>query len=138
MIQQHTVNIHTKGRGFYEITALINDYVINSKFNQGICSMLLLHTSASLVLCENADEAVKDDLENFFSKLVPDNTRLYSHTTEGKDDMPAHIRTLLTKCDLTVPIARGILSLGTWQGIYIWEHRLPAFRRQLIVTLLGE
>ena len=107
-------------------------------FKTGLATLHLQHTSASLLIQENADPEVRRDLERFFSRLIPDGDRLFQHTCEGDDDMPAHIRTSLTTVNLSIPIVRGELALGTWQGIYVWEHRTVPHRRQLVVHLLGE
>ncbi|MBA2653522.1 MAG: YjbQ family protein [Gammaproteobacteria bacterium] len=137
-MRQYHITVNTSGKSFNEITHIVTDFVAKAGVSTGICSLYMQHTSASLVLCENADEDVKKDLENFFQKLVPEDIHQYHHKAEGKDDMPAHIRTVLTKCDLTLPIVKGELGLGTWQGIYIWEHRNSAFERRVVVTIIGE
>lgn len=136
-MKQKTITITTKGRGYYDITAKLNEVIAETNFDTGICHVFLQHTSASLILCENADPAVKNDLENFFQKLIPDRAELYLHATEGDDDMPAHIRTILTKSETTMPITNGQLGLGIWQNIYLWEHRYATQTRQLTITILG-
>ena len=103
----------------------------------GLCHLFLRHTSASLILCENADPDVREDLERFMQRLVPDGDALFIHTAEGPDDMPAHIRNILTHSDLTLPVADGRCSTGTWQGVYLWEHRQQGHRRQITVTVTG-
>ncbi|WP_306341488.1 secondary thiamine-phosphate synthase enzyme YjbQ [Solemya elarraichensis gill symbiont] len=103
-----------------------------------MCHLFIYHTSASLMLCENADPDVRSDLERFFSRLVPDGDPLFEHIDEGVDDMPAHIRSILTKMDLTMPVTNGSLDLGTWPGIYLWEHRHRGHQRKLSVTVMGE
>ena len=134
----HELNIATRGRGFYEFTASVQELVREAKFKTGLATLHLQHTSASLLIQENADPEVRRDLERFFSRLVPDGDPLFQHTCEGEDDMPAHVRTALTCVNLGIPIANGALTLGTWQGIYLWEHRVEPHRRCVTVHLLGE
>src|SRR3954447_11909635 len=134
----HEVQIQTRGRGFYEFTEQVEALVSQEKWQTGLATLHLQHTSASLLIQENADPEVRRDFERFFARLIPDGDPLFEHTSEGKDDMPAHIRTALTAVNLSVPIAEGRLTLGTWQGIYIWEHRLAPHRRKVAVHLLGE
>jgi len=134
----HELNIATRGRGFYEFTASVQELVREAKFKTGLATLHLQHTSASLLIQENADPEVRRDLERFFSRLVPDGDPLFQHTCEGEDDMPAHVRTTLTCVNLGIPIANGALTLGTWQGIYLWEHRVEPHRRCVTVHLLGE
>ncbi len=134
----HELNIATRGRGFYEFTASVQELVREAKFKTGLATLHLQHTSASLLIQENADPEVRRDLERFFSRLVPDGDPLFQHTCEGEDDMPAHVRTALTGVNLGIPIANGALALGTWQGIYLWEHRVESHRRRVTVHLLGE
>ena len=134
----HELNIATRGRGFYEFTESAQELVRAAKFKTGLATLHLQHTSASLLIQENADPEVRRDLERFFSRLVPDGDPLFQHTCEGEDDMPAHIRTALTCVNLGIPIANGALTLGTWQGIYLWEHRVEPHRRRVTVHLLGE
>ncbi len=121
----------------HDITRDVAEVVGRSGVQTGLCTLFLAHTSASLIIQENADPDVLADLETFFAKLVPENGRDYRHSTEGADDMPAHIRTVLTKTSETIPIAGGGLVLGTWQGIYLWEHRDRAHQRQLVVHVSG-
>lgn len=135
---QHELTIRTEGRGFYPITDLVQDRVQRSGLAQGLAVLHLLHTSASLLIQENADPDVRVDLDRFFERLVPDGDPRFVHTAEGADDMPAHVRTALTAVNLSIPFTRGRLALGTWQGIYLWEHRTRPHRRQLLVHLLGE
>lgn len=130
--------IATRGRGFYEFTDEVSGRLHASGLRAGLITLLLRHTSASLLIQENADPEVRRDLESFFSRLVPDGDRLFQHTSEGDDDMPAHVRTALTSVNLSVPFSKGELQLGTWQGIYLWEHRLAPHRRTVAVHLLGE
>ena len=132
------LTISTKGRGFYEITREINSFVSKSGIRQGLATLHLQHTSASLLIQENADPEVRRDFERFFKRLVPDGDALFEHTAEGDDDMPAHIRTALTTVNLSIPIVRGELALGTWQGIYVWEHRLHPHTRRVALHALGE
>jgi len=136
--QSHQLTINTRGRGFYEITDDVTALVASSKVTTGLATLHLRHTSASLLIQENADPEVRRDLERFFARLVPDGDPLFQHTCEGDDDMPAHIRTALTAVNLSLPIVAGELALGTWQGIYLWEHRHASHRRQVVVHLLGE
>ena len=139
MLQKLTeLSVSTRGRGLYDITAEVQGRVRAAAVRTGLCTLHLQHTSASLLIQENADPDVRRDLEAFFSRLVPDGDRLYVHTVEGEDDMPAHVRTALTAVNLAIPIAEGRLTLGTWQGIYVWEHRLRPHRRRIAVHVLGE
>ena len=134
----HELNIATRERGFYEFTESVQELVRAAKLMTGLATLHLQHTSASLLIQENADPEVRRDLERFFSRLVPDGDPLFQHTCEGEDDMPAHVRTALTCVNLGIPIANGALTLGTWQGIYLWEHRVEPHRRRVTVHLLGE
>jgi secondary thiamine-phosphate synthase enzyme len=134
---QRELTVETSGRGSYDLTDSIRDAVRDAGITSGLCHVFLRHTSASLMLCENADPVVLQDLERFMSRLVPDGAPMFSHTAEGPDDMPAHVRSVLTHNDLTVPIRNGKPDLGTWQGIYLWEHRLTAHRRSITLTLSG-
>lgn len=129
--------VDTKGRGTYDITERVQMLLSDSQIDDGICTVFLHHTSASLILCENADPAVRRDLEAFFSRLVPDGDDLFTHTAEGDDDMPAHVRTILTQNSIGLPISGGRLDLGTWQGLYVWEHRYRSHRRKVTVTAVG-
>ena len=140
MIRQsvETMTVRTRGRGFYEITRDVQARVQNAGVQTGLCTLHLQHTSASLLIQENADPDVRRDFERFFARLVPDGDPLFVHTMEGDDDMPAHIRTALTTVNLSIPIAAGRLALGTWQGIYVWEHRSASHSRSVAVHLLGE
>ena len=138
MVYQESFRIETTGRGSYSITAAIQRHVQQSGIRGGLCHLFLKHTSASLILCENADPDVRDDLERFISRLVPDGDALFTHTAEGPDDMPAHIRNILTHSDLTLPVTDGRCSLGTWQGVYLWEHRQQGHYREITVTVYGE
>ena len=134
----HEVTVPTQGRGFYDITEAVQGLVAKSALKSGLATLHLQHTSASLLIQENADPEVRRDLERFFSRLVPDGDPLFRHTSEGDDDMPAHVRTALTCVNLGIPIAEARLTLGTWQGIYLWEHRREPHRRRVSVHLIGE
>ena len=134
----HHIEIPTKGRGFYEFTGQVEALVQSSKLKQGLATLHLQHTSASLLIQENADPEVRRDLDRFFERLVPDGDKLFRHTAEGEDDMPAHVRTALTQVNLSIPIVNGSLALGTWQGIFLWEHRHHPHTRKVIMYLLGE
>ena len=137
-MKQQMLNIETNGRGTYEISNDIQKVIDENNIQTGLCHLFLQHTSASLILCENADATVRTDLENFMARIAPDGDPSYHHDMEGPDDMPAHIRSILTQNSMTIPIANGRCLLGTWQGIYVWEHRTMGHmghRRKLIVTL---
>lgn len=138
MIYQSTLQIGTRGRGSYLITDSVQEQVLNSRIRIGFCHLFLHHTSASLMICENADPDVRADMERFMSRLVPDGDPLFTHTAEGQDDMPAHVRSLLTHTDLTIPVGHGRCVLGTWQGIYLWEHRRAGHQREITLTVSGE
>ena len=131
MIQR--LSVSAPGPGLYEITNQVSEVVENSRVLEGLCTIFLRHTSASLILQENADPSARRDLEAWLDRLVPERDPLFTHTSEGPDDMPAHIKTALTASSLAIPIADGRLLLGTWQGIYLWEHRRPARSRQLVI-----
>ena len=134
----HEIKINTKGQGLYDFTKQTLDWLKKQKINNGILNINILHTSASLVIQENADPDVLHDLKNFFDKLVPMNNELYRHTTEGKDDMPAHIKSALTNNQLSLSIKNKQLILGTWQGLYLFEHRLEKHTRTLSHHLVGD
>jgi secondary thiamine-phosphate synthase enzyme len=134
----HEFAVPTQARGFYEITRPVAEWVRQSGISAGLLTLHLKHTSASLLIQENADPEVRRDLERFFSRLAPDGDALFRHTAEGPDDMPAHVRTALTAVNLSVPVTDGRLALGTWQGIYLWEHRREPHDRQLTAHLIGE
>jgi secondary thiamine-phosphate synthase enzyme len=127
----------TDGRGTYEITDEVQRIVRESRVDRGLCNVFVHHTSASLILCENADPSVRHDLERFFARLVPDGAPEFRHTAEGPDDMPAHVRTILTQNAISLPVADGACDLGTWQGLYLWEHRTAPHRRRITVSLVG-
>ena len=132
-----TLNISTKGQGFYEITKNINEQINNTKIKNGLLTIYIQHTSCSLLIQENADSDIKKDLLNFFSKLVPENDN-YIHNSEGPDDMPAHIKSCLTQTNLSIPIENFNLNLGTWQGIYLFEHRKNKHERKIKLHIIGE
>ena len=134
---QKTVQINTSGRESIEITSYLKDIVESAQVKFGLCSVFIHHTSASLIVCENADPDVRADLESFISRLVPDGDPLFVHTCEGEDDMPAHVRSVLTQTEINIPISSGQLALGTWQGAYLWEHRYAGHCRKLTVTVHG-
>lgn len=138
MVIQETLSVRTSGRGTHDLTREIMQMVSASGVRQGLCNIFVLHTSASLLLCENADPLVRQDLEAFMSRLVPDGDLVFRHMAEGPDDMPAHVRSVLTQLSLTIPVKNGMCMLGTWQGIYLWEHRLKPHHRQITVTVYGE
>ena len=135
---QHELVIKTDDRAFYELTGQLEALVRQTGLRTGLATVHLQHTSASLLIQENADPEVRRDLERFFARLIPDGDPLFRHTAEGEDDMPAHIRTALTAVNLSIPILDGTLALGTWQGIYLCEHRNKASSRSLVLTLCGE
>jgi secondary thiamine-phosphate synthase enzyme len=139
MIQSlHELRISTRGRGFYEITHNVANWLSEKGFQNGLLTLHLRHTSASLLIQENADPDVRRDLETFFSRLVPDGDPMFIHTAEGVDDMPAHIRTALTAVNLSIPVSKGRMALGTWQGIYVWEHRQSPHSRAVSLHFLGD
>ena len=138
MVIQEAFEVTTRGRGFEPLTTRVESVLENSSIKSGLCNVFTQHTSASLLITENADSAVRRDLERFMQRVAPDGSPEYEHDAEGPDDMPAHIRSVLTSSTLTVPIASGQLQLGTWQGIYLWEHRHAGHRRQIIVTITGD
>jgi len=131
------LTIATRGRGTTEITTEVQAAVAASGITEGLCTVFIHHTSASLVINENADRDVQRDLDAFLSRLVPDGDSLFIHTMEGPDDMPAHVRTALTQTSLSIPVSGGRCALGTWQGIFLWEHRLRGHRRSVTVTVVG-
>lgn len=135
---QKTLSIWTRGKDFHRITRDVEAVLAESGIKTGLCTVFVRHTSASLVIQENADPDVLQDLSNFFAQLVPEDARRYIHSTEGPDDMPAHIRSALTKTSEQIPISQGRLLLGTWQGIYLWEHRQRSHQREIIVHISGD
>lgn len=138
MIHRVELELPAGGRRTLDITRRVESIVRSSLVREGLCNCFLQHTSASLLLCENADPSVREDLENFFARLAPDGDPSYLHDDEGPDDMPAHIRSVLTQNSISIPVIAGGLSLGTWQGLYLYEHRHRRHVRRLIVTVMGE
>jgi secondary thiamine-phosphate synthase enzyme len=134
----HRVAVSTCGKGFYEITANVAAWLAQQGIETGLLTVFIQHTSASLVIQENADPDVVKDLETFFSGLAPEDDRLYTHTNEGSDDMPAHIRAAVTQTQLSIPVVGGRPSLGTWQGIYVFEHRRRPHQRNVVLHVFGE
>lgn len=134
----HELTITTRGRGLYEFTREVEAWSTRSGVKDGLVTLHLRHTSASLLIQENADPDVRADLDRFFARLVPDGDSLFEHTCEGDDDMAAHIRTALTAVNLSIPVNGGQLALGTWQGIYLWEHRRAPHSRRVALHLIGE
>lgn len=137
-IEQTSLHIETRGRNTYEITHQIESTIKKSKVKTGTCHVFIHHTSASLIITENADPDVRRDLETIIQRLSPDNDPEYWHTLEGPDDMSAHGRNILTQTEITLPITQGQSGLGTWQGLYLWEHRTSSFNRRLTITIIGE
>lgn len=138
MIFRKELAIATRGRGTHDLTRELERAVAEARVQEGLATIWIHHTSASLIVCENADPSVRRDLEAFLARLVPDGDRLFTHTAEGDDDMPAHVRAVLTQTSIGIPIAEGRLALGTWQGLYLWEHRTSPHERRITVTILGE
>ena len=138
MLFQEKLSFETRGRGTTAITDAIRAQVQQSGVTIGLCHVFLQHTSASLILCENADPDVRSDLDRYMQRLVVDGDPMFDHTDEGPDDMSAHIRTILSGHDLTLPVSRGQCALGTWQGVYLWEHRTGGHRRNVVITVTGE
>ena len=128
-----TLHLKTKGQGLHEITDEIIRLVVSTEVREGLCTLFIQHTSASLTIQENADPSARRDLETWLNRLVPEDDPLYTHTTEGPDDMPSHIKAILTSTSLSIPVLDGRLVLGTWQGIYLWEHRKRPHQRTVIV-----
>lgn len=138
MLHQQKLRFSTTGRGTYNISKQISEVIEKSGIKNGICHIFIQHTSASLILCENADVTVREDLNAYMAKLVKDGDSAYKHKTEGPDDMAAHIRTILTQSSLSIPVQKGKCDLGMWQGIFLWEHRTSAFKRNIAITIMGE
>ena len=132
------ISVQTQGKGLYEFTGEVESWVRGRSDGDGLLTLFIRHTSASLTVQENADSDVKRDLEAYFSRLVPENDPIYVHTMEGPDDMPAHVRSALTQTHLSIPVSQGELALGTWQGIYVFEHRRRPHRRTISLHLLSE
>ncbi|HVV02280.1 MAG TPA: secondary thiamine-phosphate synthase enzyme YjbQ [Verrucomicrobiae bacterium] len=135
---QHELRVSTRGRGFYEITPAVREWLYGKRAADGLLTLHVRHTSASLLIQENADPDVRRDLEAFLARLVRDGDPLFVHTAEGDDDMPAHIRSALTAVNLSIPVSGGEPSLGTWQGIYLWEHRKAPHSRKIALHFVGE
>lgn len=140
--QSHTVTVSTRGRGLHDITRSVDDFVQRLKVaapgpRTGLLTCFIRHTSASLVVQENADPEVLSDLDRFFARLVPDGDKIFYHTAEGPDDMPSHVRAALTQTSLSIPVVDGSLALGTWQAIYLYEHRTRAHRREVVLLYVG-
>ncbi len=131
------LRLSTPGRGTQDITDAVQEVVSRSGIDDGLCNVFVHHTSASLIVCENADPQVRRDLEAFAQRLVPDGDALFEHTAEGPDDMPAHVRSVLTQTALTLPVQEGRAALGTWQGLYLWEHRTSPHTRRVTITVMG-
>jgi secondary thiamine-phosphate synthase enzyme len=134
----HEFSIATRGRGLYEFTDEVAAWISQNNFQSGLLTLHLRHTSASLLIQENADPDVRRDLDAFFARLVPDGDPIFIHTAEGDDDMPAHVRTALTTVNLSIPILHGRMTLGAWQGIYVWEHRCSRHTRKVAAHFIGE
>ena len=137
MFHNETFTIQTPGRGTTEISRQVQAIVSGSGIVRGLCNVFVHHTSASLIICENAEPEVRRDLERFFAKLVPDGHPDFRHDDEGPDDMPAHVRSILTATSISIPVADGACVLGTWQGVYLWEHRTAPHRRKISVSVVG-
>ena len=138
MIYQSEIRVETTGRGTYDLTREVQHAVHDSSVGTGLCHLFIQHTSASLMLCENADPSVRRDLETFMAQQVPDGDPMFTHTAEGPDDMSAHVRSILTQSDLNIPVRGGRCALGTWQGVYLWEHRTSPHSRRVVLTVQGE
>ena len=134
----HRLQVQTRGKGLYEITGEIARWIAGHRLRSGLLTIFVQHTSASLIIQENADPDVVHDLNAFFNRLVPEDNRLYRHTSEGPDDMPSHIRAAVTAAQLSIPVDQGRMTLGTWQGVYLFEHRTSPHRRSIVLHLLGE
>ena len=132
--QYKALNITTNGQGLYEITKEVQNFVVSQDIELGTCNVFIQHTSASLIIQENADPSAKRDLENWLNMLVKEDLEMYTHTSEGSDDMPAHIKCALTNTSINIPIINSRLALGTWQGIYVWEHRKRGHSRKVLVS----
>ena len=136
--QQFTHTVSTTGRGFYELSTEISSFVQRANIHAGVCNVFIHHTSASLIICENADPQVLRDLECFAQRWVPDGDPVFKHVCEGEDDMPAHVRTVFTQTSLDIPIIKGQCALGTWQGLFLWEHRTHGHSRSVTFTAHGQ
>jgi len=140
MLTQHTdtIEVSTTGRQFHDLTKEVNHRINNANISEGLVTLHLQHTSASLLIQENADPGVRRDLERFMARICPDGDPIFEHDYEGPDDMPAHVRTALTAVSLSIPIFKGRMTLGTWQGIFLWEHRHAEHQRKITIHLLGQ
>jgi secondary thiamine-phosphate synthase enzyme len=136
-MHQRTLSIDNEGRGTLDITRRIAEVVREAEVETGLAHVFIQHTSASLIVCENADPSVRRDLERFTERWVPDGDLLFEHDVEGPDDMAAHVRSVFTNTSVTLPVTGGRLNLGTWQGIFLWEHRYQAYQRRVVVTVQG-
>jgi secondary thiamine-phosphate synthase enzyme len=136
-IENHSIEVATRGKGTYEITSQVAELVGRSGIREGQVTVMVRHTSASLVIMENADPEARHDLEEFFERLVPESTPWFTHTYEGSDDMPSHIRMALTRTSEVIPIMDGRMTLGTWQGLFLFEHRRAPHRRELVISVMG-
>lgn len=136
-VHREKITVETRGRGTYDITERVQRAVAKSGIDDGLCTIFVHHTSASLIVSENADPDVRRDLDAFFARLVPDGDRIFSHTAEGPDDMSAHVRSVLTPVSIGVPVENGRCDLGTWQGIYLWEHRTSPHHRRVTIVVSG-
>lgn len=132
------LTIPTPGRGLHEITDRVQRVVADSGLGDGLCTVFVRHTSASLIIQENADPSARRDLEAWLDRLVPEGDPIYTHTAEGPDDMPSHVKAALTQTSLSIPVLSGRLALGTWQGIFLWEHRRDPHQRRVVVSVLGQ
>lgn len=137
MNRRTNLQIQTRGRGTHDVTAEVDEAVAAAGITEGIALVFVHHTSASILICENADPTVRSDLERFLARVAPDGDPIFEHDAEGRDDMPAHVRSVLTGVSVTIPITAGRLDLGTWQGLYLYEHRLAPHRRRISVTVTG-
>ena len=133
----HKLEISTRGQGLYEFTSSLSDWVSQQKIETGLLTVFCRHTSASLLIQENADPTVQVDIKNYFDRLAPESAA-YIHNYEGDDDMPAHLKTALTNVQLSIPVVGGRMALGTWQGVYLFEHRVQRHRREIVLHLIGE
>lgn len=138
MVFQTQLRFSTTGRGTYNVSQQIDEAISKSGVKTGIAQIFLQHTSASLIMCENADPSVRADLEAFMARLVPDGDAIFKHQDEGPDDMPAHVRTILSGNSLSIPVRKGKSDLGLWQGVFLWEHRTHPYKRMVSLTVLGE
>ena len=138
IVENILMEVQVSGAGMYEITAEVNDRIQPLEIESGILNLFIRHTSASLMIQENADPSAKKDLEAWLDRLVPENDLLYTHVAEGADDMPAHIKAMLTAVSLSIPISEGSPMLGTWQGIFLWEHRSSSYKRQIVLNAIGK